>query len=193
MKGLSQRVLERKAKRRRERINKMRSYAIVGLLTLAMAWNGYYLRKEAKAVGAPSWAEFKVAVADDALNLHEYNRGQHGDGLPNEITVNGERWDIVIVDHFKLIKDKSGAESLSGIMAETDCVHRLISYIPTSDPMRLKINLMHEVFHAGACLHQGSQWWNSPDEEQHVGIYHLGEFMATFAHDNPGFVAWEAN
>lgn len=188
---MSERVLERIRERKKAywaRVIEV-AWALAMLTTFAAgAWQSWAARR---AVSAPSWADFVPLSSSDVRR--EYLRGfDSSSGAPLEITVNGERWSLVLANRFNGV-DPSKSTVTDRRMAETDCAHKVIAYIATGDPERLRINLMHEVFHAGACLHGGAGWWNSPDNGRvvHPGIYHLGEFMATFAHDNPQFMEWE--
>lgn len=188
---MSERVLERIRKRRKARwVRVIQAVWALAMLTTfaAGAWQSWAARQ---AANAPTWADFVAYKPSDVS--HEYVRGfDSSSGAPLEITVNGERWSLVLADRFSDV-DPSKSTVADTRMAETDCAHKVIAYIAAEDPMRLRINLMHEVFHAGACLHGGAGWWNSPENGRvvHPGIYHLGEFMATFAHDNPQFMEWE--
>jgi len=104
--------------------------------------------------------------------------------IPSHLDINGQMWDLVHVDHFD---DKTE-------YGETDCDNREIDYLDSSDPAELREALWHEVFHAGACIHGGDEWWNSihPTDDDHPGIYHLADFMHNFTRDNKEFVSWES-
>lgn len=188
MKSLSQKVLERKAQRRRTR-----AWMWVGAITIGLcAVQFYSIRRRTKLVTEPSWAAFTSEYTN--APLHETVLATNVDGVPDALMINGEMWDISRVDHFKDAEGRDGGR-FSGVQAQTYCKQRMIAYIPTQNPVILKVNLWHEVMHAGACLHGGDTWWNSPHPtaERHEGVKHLGEFLAEFSRDNPGFVAWEAS
>ena len=105
--------------------------------------------------------------------------------LPSHhLYINGQVWDLVPVDRFD-------DETEYG---ETDCDNQEIDYLASSDPSELREALWHEIFHAGACVHGGDQWWNSihPTDDDHPGIYHLADFMHNFTRDNKEFVTWAA-
>lgn len=187
--NFSAKVLERKQKKRLKRMRLWTvSIALAGLLA-----DGAYLTYKAIKIDAPTWADFEPMKNGDVQ--YELKNGFMTSGAPTELTINGERWSLVLINHFNDV-DMTKVAVSDPRMAQTDCKHRTISYIATTDPARLKINLMHEVFHAGDCLHGGDSYWNSPVKEDpknpHPGIYHLGEFTSSFLHDNPDFAKWEA-
>jgi hypothetical protein len=111
-----------------------------------------------------------------ALSVVETNE----DGVPTHLNINGQMWNVRKVPFLFIT------------IAETRCKERTIVYIDDPSPMALRTNLIHEVFHAGGCLHGGDTWWNSihPDNFDHPGIYHLADFMTSFSHDNPEFMEW---
>lgn len=111
-------------------------------------------------------------------------------GVPFHIVVNGEKWDINLIDSYPDAAGRKGV--FGGIQAQTTCRTKTITYIRTEDPALLRANIMHEVMHAGACVHGGDTWWNSINSTRfdHKGVYHLGEFLAPFMRDNPIFVDW---
>jgi hypothetical protein len=191
MKTLSEKVLQRRQQRRERRITAALVAIIFVTLLGCTGFISYQSYKRTKAVNAPTWADFTALTPSNKTEGWVITPGEYEDDVPSELTINGERWSLVRVQHF----GKPGLPTdlwVTNAMAMTDCAHRTISYIIAADPARLKVNLMHEVFHAGACLHGGATWWNSEDDRTHPGIYHLGEFTATFLHDNPQFAVWEA-
>jgi hypothetical protein len=136
-------------------------------------------------ITAPTWADFQ-----GTSSIHEYVRSVDKNGVPLAVWINGERWSIANVPIFNDALTEGGR---SGYLAgETYCAGKTIAYIDADNPAQLRENLMHEIFHAGACLHGGDRWWNSPHPETglHPGVYHLGMFMAEFARTNPVFVKW---
>jgi hypothetical protein len=191
-KGLSAKVLERMAKRRRERAERWLNCFLVVLSVLSCGGVSC-LAFTAMRPEAPTWADFKPMKLGDVS--YELTAAFMPGGVPAELTINGERWSLVMINHFNDV-DLTKKAVDDPRMAQTDCKHRTISYIVTQDPERLRINLMHEVFHAGACLHGGDTFWNSAavddPKNPHPGIYHLGDFTATFLRDNPSFATWEA-
>lgn len=198
-KSLSQAVFDRIQEKKRKRIV---IATLVGLSVIWLSGIGFSVfmshrqMAAAERVTVPTWAEFKLNPPGDASKQLFENIGSHySDGVPTTLIVNGEEWSIVRVDMFNdALKAKLG-ESFNGVQAETYCNNKTIAYISATNPRKLRINLMHEVFHAGDCLHGGDTWWNSinPTKTEHIGVYHLGEFMAVFAHDNPEFMEWEEN
>lgn len=109
----------------------------------------------------------------------EWERVEPGPKLPTAITVNGERW---------LLVEASGMFSLG----KTICERRTIFYRFTGDSQEDRNTIVHEIFHAGGCLHggyRGYEWWNSIDTE-HTGIWHLADFTSTLIWDNPALVKW---
>jgi hypothetical protein len=137
----------------------------------------------------PDWADFKISGTE-----HETSTFLNPDGVPEEVMIDGEKWDIIHVDHFDEAEKYKPGQRFGGDQAETYCAERTIAYVSNEDKTELRVDLMHEIFHAGACGHGGDTWWNSihPTSTYHPGIYHLGEFMATFLRDNPQFAMWEA-
>jgi len=103
------------------------------------------------------------------------------DGVPTYLSINGESW-------WLLPEKFLGTD----IAAETDCKQRVIFYIPTTDVTHLHRNLMHEIYHAGACIHGDATYWNTDkkDLKSHAGIYHLGDFSENFFASNPTFTRW---
>ena len=198
-KSLSQSVFDRlAAKRVRNRLAVIRlSLVVLALSGMAFfEYTSYAGMKAAQQATVPTWAGFKINPPGDASKqLFETIGSHYSDGVPINLIINGEEWSIVKADIFDdALKNKPG-KSFNGVQAETYCNNKTIAYIPATDPRRLRINLMHEVFHAGGCLHGGDTWWNSinPTRNEHIGVYHLGEFMAVFVHDNPYFMEWEEN
>lgn len=187
MQSLSAKVLDRIRKRRERRVSIICKYAYCVSLLCVFTYGIHSANRKINMDAAPTWASF--AAAGD---LHETVLDTYPTGVPSEITVNGERWSVVPVDHFKDAEKHVDGETFSGVQAQTYCKNKTIAYIMTKDPSRLRVNIMHEVFHAGACLHGGDTWWNSekPTTTVHPGIYHLGEFTANFMKDNPQFAVW---
>lgn len=196
---LSAVVLERRRKINQRRLENLAMFLpmFVLLAGTAVAVRDNYVKAEAERKlaaeqAAPTWASFVAAKAD--APMAEYITATDDEGIPHQLIINGESWDITQVNHFDDIDtSKPGAVLPDRVNeAETDCENRNISYIK-GPKNNLRINLMHEVFHAGACLHGGDEWWNSihPTNSVHPGIYHLGDFMSNFVHDNPLFMQWE--
>jgi hypothetical protein len=193
--------IERKSAARRTRVTVL---FLSGYLLIAAAF-GYNSYRKWKSVSAPSWAEFAVATPT-TKSYGEHVQGTMPSGLPYTLIVSGERWDLIEVDHFDWKKDEKGNEILDAagnptptrVQASTDCKRRIIAFIPADNPMVLRENLTHEIFHAGACLHGGDEWWNGTNDiAKHNGsiddgAYHLGQFMAIFLHDNPVYATWAA-
>lgn len=185
--GMSQKVLDRIKQRRKERI----VWAVLSVMALAVisgeGANVYSKRKSEKMIDAPTWADFRVASGKTFTSVTASTE----DGIPAHLTINGEQWSVVRVLSYKETDKLPAGSYPSGLSGETYCRAKTISYIRSDDPNQLRITMLHEVFHAGGCLHGGDSWWNSADHStDHPGIYHLGEFMATFLHDNPRFANW---
>jgi hypothetical protein len=145
-------------------------------------------------LNAPTWANFS-SLGD----MHERFLATNPSGIPYSVSINGEQWTIAMVDHFTQVEglrvDKAGhilVPKTGIIKAETFCDNKTIVYVDDKDMNQLKVDLMHEIFHAGGCLHGGDDYWNSidPTESNHPGIYHLGEFTASFMRANPRFTEW---
>jgi hypothetical protein len=125
----------------------------------------------------------KKSCTSTKLEAHRQVQGNVPDqGIPSHLDINGQTWNLVPVDHF----------DDNDVNGETDCENREIDYATSSDPAELREAIWHEIFHAGACVHGGDQWWNSvhPTDDVHPGIYHLADFMHNFTHDNKQFVSW---
>jgi hypothetical protein len=201
--SMSQMVLDRQKTRRDKRVRIGIIIFVILTFIAGQVSNHYFdkqrliamgkvealLTREIEEKNAPTWADFSVAKG-----VHEQQSFISEDGVPNHVTINGELWTIVHVNNFTADIHHKYGEYFSGIGGETFCSNKTIAYISSNDMRVLKINIMHEIFHAGDCYHGGDTWWNSekPSRNSHPGIYHLGEFMATFLHDNPQFAAWEA-
>jgi len=128
----------------------------------------------------PHWPTAEMSSSAPQMILVSKNE----DGIPVLLNINGETWAVVRVKSFN-----AGDESSA---AEMSCVAKTIVYLPDETPSRLRNSIIHEVFHAGACLHGGDSWWNSvnPDKNKHDGIYHLADFWTGFARANPEFMEW---
>lgn len=201
--SMSQVVLNRKRQRREKRIRlatwTVTMSIIVGVQILTYHFNKQrvietkkitmLVKQRVAEADAPTWADFQAAKG-----VHETQEYAGIDGVPFHITINGELWSIVHVNNFNSDSHHKYGEYFSGTGGETFCENKTIAYDSSADARLLKINIMHEIFHAGDCLHGGDTWWNSehPTRTDHPGVYHLGEFMATFLHDNPQFAMWEA-
>jgi hypothetical protein len=112
-------------------------------------------------------------------------------GMPTVLYINGETWSIKKVTSSD---ELSPASANFTTLATTYCSSKTIKYISTYPSLNmLRVNMMHEIFHAGACNHN-AKWWNSTDDsnEGHPGVYNLGVFMYQFLHDNPDFAEWVA-
>lgn len=193
MSRLSEAVKKRKQERRRRRFGVVYASITAILFVGSIAYQAYQAHRRIAMVNAPTWATFTSAYT--ATPFHERILGVNWDGVPTTLIINGEQWTVVQVDHFDDAEKYKAGERFGGVQGQTFCENKTIAYIPAENRALLKVNLMHEVFHAGDCLHGGDTWWNSekPTDENHPGIYHLGEFMSAFAHDNPTFMEWQAD
>lgn len=184
VRGLNQMVLEKRERERNKRFSRIYSI-VMGLMVLCFlalsAVLQYRTFKIRKAESLPTWADFKVSGVTYSLQLGFDTETS----LPTSLLINGERWSVV-----KVAEYEPGSTST----AETNCAARTITYIRAQKRGDLKESIMHEIFHAGACVHGGDTWWNSinPDNHHHVGVYHLGQFMAEFAPANPEMMEWLA-
>jgi hypothetical protein len=177
MKGLSQKVLERIAQRRRER-NARIIKVVLWVYVLSVIAIPAFCSWEARH--KPAWGNFEVATQPSA---NHYYAARNSDGAPKHVYINGEMWIIVQVS--SIDPDR--------IAAETFCRNKLIVYVNAEDPTELRENLWHEIFHAaGVCAHGSDDWWNSPHDADagHEGIYHVGLFMGPFSMANPDFMEW---
>jgi hypothetical protein len=194
--SFSQKVLDYKKRKRTDMIASVVFFTFIGGFLLSFSVGAYYSYRTYKLTTAPTWADFTInpKQSDTSKQLFETVGDRNEDGVPRTVTINGQLWSIVLVDIYDDAKKFKPGKGFSGKQGETYCENRTISYIRNYDHQQFRVNLMHEIFHAGACLHGGDTWWNSenPTETDHPGIYHLGEFMANFAHDNPKFMEWEA-
>lgn len=123
----------------------------------------------------------KVKPVSYWASRNEPLRYQTEDGIPSVVIVDGNSWRI---ERVTILQRPENA-------AETSCEHHMIYYKPVDNKTILKDNILHEIFHAGACGHGGNQWWNSTnDPSDHPGIYHLADFMLQFSQTNPEFIEW---
>lgn len=196
-KSFSESVLELQRDQRWLRIKVTVVFMAIAVCYIAEGLSLYSLHLKEKAIAkinAPTWADF-VALGPGSVGtaFDDHVAAETQDGIPAELVINGEVWSVVRVDHFNDADDKKPGEYFNGIQAQTFCAEKTIAYIRAEDQRRLHENIWHEIFHAAACSHGGDTWWNSenPTEDEHPGIYHLGEFMSIFSHDNPRFVEWE--
>ena len=175
--GFSETVLVRKKKRSDNRwfVEVIVFWAIVVLVYVApQIVLEYRIKVTAiQSLVKPSAPESRIAEFND-------------DGVPSRILVNGESWDVYQVAGFRGYKN---------LEALTSCRVRAIFYTTKHDPGQLRVEVMHEIWHAGGCLHGGDKWWNSPHPTfaQHPGVYHLGDFSVDFPHSNPVFMKWLMN
>lgn len=179
--SLSEKVLTRKRARTKTRLLSI-VFLTCALFSLS---NVAYLTWHEHKRNTPDWLH--GASLDGDLHEHiTFNQPSHE--VPFRAVINGETWIFVQVDHF----DDTTKEKAGDITGETDCKNQEITYIPSEDKSELRTNIMHEIFHAGACLHGGDKWWNSdhPTDDKHPGIYHLADFMHSFLHENPQFAVW---
>jgi hypothetical protein len=191
--GIRRRVLAEVRRKKREKRNEYIRIGIVVVYTSVMvALIGFALLYKPKSESSVPNATTTSATFTSAPSMYESVEAFNDDGTPAHVYVSGDKWDINRVSLMADAKDaKPGEKIIGGAMAITFCDRQTIEYILTRDPMELRTNLMHEIFHAGACKHGGARWWNSKSDENHPGVYHLGEFMAQFARDNPVFMRWE--
>lgn len=195
-KSVSDRVLEYQKEKRNNRIRAIARVALLVPFFVLIGFDIYSMNKREKSMRAPTWGDFVVTLPSDSESWKEWVNGKNSDGVPMHVIIDSQEWTIAKVDAFDdavQCAHKKNVDCSFGIQAETYCNRKFISYINTEDPYILRMNLMHEIFHAGACSHGGDVWWNSvdPDRTEHPGVYHLGEFMSVFAHDNPTFMKWE--
>jgi hypothetical protein len=183
----SARVLGRIRERRQRRVHLFLRLGLLCLICGFSGWNVWTAHQRLRMNLAPTWAEFRVASPLKEMVLEDCAHG-----LPCNLIINGEQWSLVKVDHFADAEGHKGGERFGGVTAQTYCDNKTIAYIDTQSMALFRDELMHEVFHAGACLHGGDEYWNSEDPtwKEHPGVYHLGEFMGTFLHDNPQFAVW---
>jgi hypothetical protein len=166
----------RRLKERRERRNRLfwscGMLLLVLLQSASLAYFNYWLRHRQPY---PNAITFAGAPQMQIVSLTE-------EGIPSQLNINGETWRVIRVRDFK------AADSA----AQTSCQIKVIFYLPTEPPSLLRNSIIHEIFHAGACLHGGDTWWNSinPDREKHDGVYHLADFWTAFARSNPEFMEW---
>jgi hypothetical protein len=173
----NEQVLRRlKAKRDARR---MLIFRIVWLLALLfMASTSAYFRYQIRH----PVSLFRGSVANSAPQQWDISKNE--DGIPARLNINGESWYVVRVKNF----------SDSELAAQQSCQARVIWYLPSDAPSELRNTIVHEIFHAGACLHGGDTWWNSinPNQKTHEGVYHLADFWTGFARANPEFMEWLA-
>lgn len=180
--SLSEKMMVRK-KKRKNRIILTILFSIWG--TGLVGFVGYRAWHEHKR-NLPNWAEINFTTQAEYSDRITFNSNTHE--VPFKATINGETWDFIQVDHFS----DSSIHKPGSIEAETNCIDKTITYLPSDDKPELRINILHELFHAGACLHGGDTWWNNinPTASYHPGIERSAEFMHTFLHDNKQFAVW---
>ena len=172
---MNEEVLRRLAEKRAAR----RSWIFRGcLLVLLAAQISASLYYSYRLHHRPQWANVVMTASAPQMELTT----RTPEGIPNRLNINGEMWTVLRV------KDFTDPQSA----AEGSCHERVIWYLPAESRSELQNHVIHEVFHAGACLHGGDTWWNSinPDSIKHDGIYHLAEFWSGFARANPEFMEW---
>jgi hypothetical protein len=165
-------------------------FYILIIILLSLFYHTYKV-KVAK-LNSPTWADFTTIGTWDERII-----AVNSQGVPNTLDINGEQWNVIKIDHFNDVEKKGAVKDgkivlPSIITAETFCNNKTIAYISDADHNQLRADIMHEIFHAGGCLHGGDTYWNSinPTEKDHPGIYHLGEFTASFMRTNPRFTEW---
>ncbi len=191
-KTLYERVVERRRERFRKRAGAIASLSVMAVGLLGMGLYAYAGYKETKVESMPTWASF---TKFDPRGMIESQVAVAEDGLPNTLRINGETWSVVKIGEFSEVVGKPEGPVLGEVStAATFCANKTITYIDDQSRERLRTTIMHEVFHAGACVHGGDKWWNSenPTPKDHPGIYHLGEFMSEFAASNKQFMGWMA-
>lgn len=118
---------------------------------------------------------------------------ESSDSPPRNITVNGERWQVV---SFAYDSDKRFDDKRAG---QTECAGRFIFYDPSRAPEKalLREVIWHEVVHAGHCKLEDknsvkhANWAAyAHDMPEHNSVYELGMFLPGFVHDNPEFMKW---
>lgn len=199
--SMSDKILQRRRKRRLGRIVATGKIVFAFLFLAGVGLDAYHERHKDLIATSSAWQGFSMAGTGPNGTFSEWVGKVNEDGIPTPVIIADQRWEIVKVNHFSDAIQSDGkprtGKSFKGVQAQTYCEQRVISYIPTANPRDLRSNLMHEIFHAGRCLHEeGDAWWNSAEEPKdasdHKGVYRLGEFMATFSHNNPEFMTWEA-
>jgi hypothetical protein len=209
MTGLGSKVLSRQDRKRimeaeaAERIKLLRKtlnasrwrLIAIGCLLLATSAGSFYtqyqqrkIRARLAELSAPTWANFQLNSP-----TMSYQPSLSENGVPKEVTIDNQRWSLVQVDHFTGADGKpDDPRTGPHTGAETFCKRLTIAYLYAEDPVSQRVTLMHELLHAGACLHGGDTWWNSehPTETVHDGIERIAEFETTFLRSNPEFAAW---
>lgn len=181
-KGMQQRVLaEMHAKQEIERRNR-RSRKISNSFIVASI---LYMIGLLIIVGFSSWKQHSSIAREQASAVAIIGAISEP---PSFLLINGERWTVFTRD---LNRD--------GAMAETDCYDRMILWDPNSmkgSSVNFRDSMMHEIFHAGDCIHgNDDRWWNNQAKTgvtltDHVGIERSASFMVDFMRTNPDFVAW---
>lgn len=173
MKSFSEKILERERKGRRKSL-------LIVLLSVAFGacvGGGIGLRHN-----APSYRGKPDVIISPVSGAATESKLDSRDLYPNpppRIVINGQKWKLQVA-YF----------DIPGEMGFTDCDNRIIQYRPNRSSSEMRETIMHEVFHAGDCLHGGeNKFWNSEDIA-HAGTYNLGEFTATFIWDNPELMKW---
>jgi hypothetical protein len=171
-------VLRRREEKRMRSRFRLRMAFFVCLMLIQIGLTGWqtYMRTHRSVPG----------VVTAASAPQRYKNSTTEDGVPVMLNINGDSWYVVRAKDFTY--DLINAESA------TVCNAHVIVYLPSQTPSLTRNSLVHEVFHAGACLHGGDEWWNSvkPTRSEHPGIFHLADFWTGFARANPEFMEWLA-
>lgn len=195
--GFAAKVLKRERLRRLNRA--LTAASLFGVVAIAAL--GYWAMHHDKAKPESKFTAGTVQFTESMCcspGWTETNSAFNRDGIPTQLHIEGEDWDVQKVDFFEDAMGHKAGDNISGKVAQTNCTAREISYIATPDKVSLRTSLWHEIFHAAACAHGGAKWWNSRYDNQngldgHRGIYRLGSFMAQFAKTNPSFMYWAAD
>jgi len=201
MKKVRTRFLERKLeiskKRRTYQMRRKTLICIFSSIIIALAaFNGcvYYLHLHGKVFMSDFIPSYKNANFSTVGPLYSSSITFNEDGVPATLYIRGNAWSVIHVASYKESygRGEMNYKQKSARVAEANCNKREITYLTSASPTMLRTSIMHEVLHAGSCEYEGDAYWQSidPDENQHVGIYHLSEFLTSFYRDNPSFDTW---
>lgn len=186
-KSFSEKILQRRALRRKKLAKNIISVSLIFLSLLFVSWAWHKDNVENKIrlkEAAPTWANF-IKLDDPKGEQYEQYVVTVKDqitGVPTVVNINSEQWSIVHVDKFN--EDNVGGE--------TFCQNKTIAYLYDENEMELRETIMHEVFHAGACAHNGDKWYDcsTVSRTEHKCIYNMSYFLTNFSMTNKYFMEW---
>lgn len=136
------------------------------------------------------WVHFHPSPQETAWPSTS-SKGTASDPPPQNLIINGERWQIYSYDYVS-------NPAFGKRAGQTECGSRNIFY----DVQRIQSKaylreaIWHEIVHAGHCNEEKNKdavanWREfTNDMPEHNSVYELGMFLPGFVHDNPEFMKW---